>query len=546
MNMWARHTQITDAPEDFRFSAAHVGALMQTSDYLGANVGQEFDDSGVGMGVDRYRILSADPNKRQGIARRRGRGIMSYGLSPDAMSEEEWRASEYYRAGLPFDRTLSPLQHKERARQYDERQINKAQLSAYEPSPLEAIAGFGARMLGASASPETFLPVGGLALRGVLAARAAKAGWGVRSGAVAADMGGGAIEGAIGSALILPFVKAQRDYMGDPMSVAEMSMDIALSAFGGAVLSGVSGAVARNLNPDLWTSVYQKQRVVRGVAQAQQALREGELKYQNPVLDAMMQEGQELGQAWDEVYNNPIGEPDNPIVHITPENIEATIVERGQFKNLGHAEVKGSGYGLVKFIWKHGKKSNKPKHKQIRKEDVTNFPHIIREYEAQEVYITGKGGTQIKTQGRRWVFEREDGELLVYADNRFKEDGKRRVVTIHVLNDEERLKYQTSKKKDFPAASLRRDFSVSSQDTNQEPFSRPNGGRQDNRQDGASDDNLAQEEAFVEMELEDIRNNGGFTPEEAADLEAADADVARAEAVARGLEAGALCVARRG
>ena len=532
MSMWNQHSPFVEAPEDFDFGAAHLSRLMGTSDYLAANVGQGFDDSGAGVGIDRVKLYTADPNKRTGEATRRGRHI-TFGISPDALSEEEWTNSEHYREALPFDKTLSPLEHAERARQYDERRIQAAKINSYEPSALETIAGFGGQMLGASASPETFLPVGGGILRGALAARAAKSGWSARAGAVASDVGAGALEGLAGSAMALPFVAAQRDYMGDPMSHAEMAMDLALSAFGGAALSGIGGAVARKLNPDLWTSVYQKQRVVQGVARAQQAIREGDLEYRDPELDGLLDnaietaklrsEEIEAGDLFDRLSNNAMF-ADGQEVRFQPNERETYILTPD----------------MVRDVTRIGQKGYIPPYRQLQRKDLTALPEIVR---------TAKPENTQNNNLLHWVVQREDGERVLYQVRRQENGHTYKVDDIRVLDKVEYGKYGLStraKNKDFPAASSRRDFSVSSQDTNQEPFSRPNGGRQGVRQDGVSEDIIAQEERFVEIELDDMRNNGGFTPEEAAELEAADADVARAEAVARGLEAGALCVAKRG
>lgn len=547
MSMWSTHNPATEAPKDFNFSAAHLNALTGTGDYLGGNVAQGFDDSIAGVMIDQSSMFGADPDKELGAEIWRGRQYMGREISPDAISEEDWTHSPHYRENLAFDQRLSPLQHKERARQYDEREMRKIKLSSYEPSILETVAGFGAQMLGASASPETFMPVGGVALRGVIAARAAKAGWGARGGAVAADIGAGAVEGVVGSAIALPMIAGQRDYMGDAMSVAEMGMDLALSAFGGAVLSGLGGVAARKFNPDLWTSVYQKKRIVQGVAKAAQAMRKGEFDYRDPELDAMTAEKTALGKAYDEVYYNPLGDPDDPLVKITAEGIEATIIERGQFKDLTGVQVKGSGYGLVKFVFKHGEGGDKPVRKQIQKSDVTEFPNIIRYYDAQESqYKTSDGSYARNSSGRMWVIERDDGEWVLYADQKFKEDGKNRMVTMHVLDDEVRQHYTLSAPKKTPHSEPRQSFQDPVEATQQNAYYRKSAGEQDNRQDGASEDSLAQEAEFVEMELEAMREGGEFSTEEAESLAFADQEVARAEAIGRGLEAGALCVARRG
>lgn len=100
---------------------------------------------------------------------------------------------------------------------------------------------------------------------------------------------------------------------------------------------------------------------------------------------------------------------------------------RGGFKGRGDVTVRGSGWGLVKIAWKHGPMSGKDKGIQVRRDDIVRFPRIVRDYAPQ---TTADGQ-------RRWVVERDDGKRVLYADRAFAEDGKRRLVTVHVLRDPE-------------------------------------------------------------------------------------------------------------
>ncbi|WP_341914537.1 hypothetical protein [Ferrovibrio terrae] len=128
-----------------------------------------------------------------------------------------------------------------------------------------------------------------------------------------------------------------------------------------------------------------------------------------------------LRDAYGDVRDRPDGPSDDPLVLIKPEDIEGTIVSRGGFRELGGADVSGSGWGLVKFIWKHGEKSNKAAVKQVTEADVVNFPNVIREYEPS-----------VRGETREWIVPRGDGETLVYVDRKFVEDGQRRTVSIFV------------------------------------------------------------------------------------------------------------------
>ncbi len=134
-----------------------------------------------------------------------------------------------------------------------------------------------------------------------------------------------------------------------------------------------------------------------------------------------------LGRAYDQVRAEPAGPALDPLVRITPRDIEETVVARGGWQGLGDVEVEGAGWGLVKFIWRHGEASDKAPETQVRREDVLDFPRVAREFEP----IIERGeeaGTY-----RLWAVERQDGRQLVYVDRPF-EDG-RRVVSIRVSED---------------------------------------------------------------------------------------------------------------
>ena len=63
----------------------------------------------------------------------------------------------------------------------------------------------------------------------------------------------------------------------------------------------------------------------------------------------------------DEGYTRALarGPAVDPLVMIRPTTSEAVAVARGGWKGLGNVEVKGKGFRLVKFIWRHGEASTK-------------------------------------------------------------------------------------------------------------------------------------------------------------------------------------------
>lgn len=156
---------------------------------------------------------------------------------------------------------------------------------------------------------------------------------------------------------------------------------------------------------------------------------EGANLHKQQILDEMKrltQEKDALSRAYDEVKASPAGEPMEALAEIAPEDMEKVWVNRGGY--AGKNDVSGSGFGLVKFIFKHGKDEI-----PVEKADVVDFPRIVREYEP---ILTDKYGNN-----RTWSIKRADGTQIIYADRIFNEDGQRHLVTIHaVTKDQHKLK----------------------------------------------------------------------------------------------------------
>lgn len=108
--------------------------------------------------------------------------------------------------------------------------------------------------------------------------------------------------------------------------------------------------------------------------------------------------------------------------------------KNGQIKVQG-ASVKaahgsGSGYGMVKILWKHGEKSPKAgTSKQVTKADILRLPHVLRDIPPEIDNDATTGDPRQWT----WNIQRHDGEIVCYAINSFIQDQQRmHVVSIHV------------------------------------------------------------------------------------------------------------------
>lgn len=170
-------------------------------------------------------------------------------------------------------------------------------------------------------------------------------------------------------------------------------------------------------------------------------------------------ESKQISSAYDKVLNNPLGKSDDPLVTIKPEDMDGIVMERGEFYPYNGQSK--AGYGLVKFIWKHGEKSQSEF--PVMKADVMDFPRIVRKYEP----LTNNrfGDT------RHWIVKNEQGYQIIYAARKMQNKDFAEVVTIYVGEDNERNIWRGiySKEKDIAGKP-----SVHTKDTTQEPYYRTN------------------------------------------------------------------------
>jgi hypothetical protein len=137
-------------------------------------------------------------------------------------------------------------------------------------------------------------------------------------------------------------------------------------------------------------------------------------------------ESRQLLQAWDEVHGNPIGPADDPLVRLVPDDVDAVQVERGPATLTGDGlTVRAGGYGIVKFIWKHGPESSKDPAVQVTRADLAALPYIMREFEPEVKSVRG-------IDQLTWTVDRPDGQRVLYGTTRFVQDGEHHLVTVHV------------------------------------------------------------------------------------------------------------------
>ncbi|MDR3418698.1 MAG: hypothetical protein P4L83_21200 [Nevskia sp.] len=265
-------------------------------------------------------------------------------------------------------------------------------------------------------------------------------------------------------------------------------------------------------------------------------------------------EASAIGRAYDTVLAKPQGPENDPLVRITPDDIDGVLVARGGMKGVNDLEVKGA-YGLVKFIFRHGEGSAKEPAGQITREDLMAFPHVIRDLEpTREAAENG--------QGREWRVDLPgpDGtpRTVVFADRVMPDKGQEaRLVTAYVQ--------QTGKSGDGAPLSRRRAQAPGSAGGGFEPPTGYRRGPFDQQPQGqeppatgnigarpaASQKNpqvlAAQQAADAAMTRVQSEVAAGRLGEaDLAELRAAGDGVQQAEGLARAHEAAAACLAARG
>lgn len=210
-----------------------------TSAFFGASIEEGFWQTLAGQGFARGRVQRAE--------------LLAAEEDLAPLDEEGWRASPFFREGLPY-RPGSAAAQRERALIFDEVQARQRLLGAGADSFGRMVLGFTGGVIGAVPTPENFVPFAGPALAAAraqqvsrqvaaLAASIQAARQGGIGARVAAGAGMGAFDATMGGLIALPLVSASREDFGDDVTWAEMIQDLALGSVAGAVLGGGFGAI---------------------------------------------------------------------------------------------------------------------------------------------------------------------------------------------------------------------------------------------------------------------------------------------------------------
>jgi hypothetical protein len=254
-------------------------------------------------------------------------------------------------------------------------------------------------------------------------------------GRVAARAVAGASQGVAGQAALLPLGALQAATEHDDFTMGNALGELAFGGLMGGALHSAIGGLGdvigrRYARSEAGAAVASDPALGEALTRTSVAqMAEGRPVEVEPLVDTALAESHAVGQAYDQVRATPQGPANDPLVRITPEDIDGAIIERGGWKGIGDVTVQGSGWGLTKIIFRHGEGSTKDPAMQVTRDDLVAFPRVIRDFEPT---IAGSG-----TSGREWrvSLPGPTGDLrtVVFGDAPFDAtDGERRIVTAYV------------------------------------------------------------------------------------------------------------------
>lgn len=437
-------------PQDLLRSAMEY--TPDTGEYLKAQVKQGFDRTTTGRAMEEYAIMEAEKEEgtwdeayAQGQATQPFLGPFAGMTTPPAhtyaMTEDEWKNSEYYIPKARYRPDMTVTRARIMKENYDQRRyLESVAARGDEAATLGMKAlGFGATLIGSLPDPVNFIPFAS----------------GIKAATVTSGLARGAVEGAVGNAVVDMVVLPDLNSKGEDLGFADGLLDTLFGAVLGGALGGLGGWLGRRRRDALERALREgegreglprhesadilragldpesRRASVRGMEKALADEAAG-----RPVdVGGILNESDALARAYDAVKSDPLGgPPDEVLASITPEDIDTVLVHRGPAVELdGEIVVQGRklkaagqskrGFGLVKIIFGHGEKGNKtPEMPHVTKEDVVSLPYVLREWEP----AVRDGGMS------RWNIPRQDGNFLAIVVGKGQDGPNSRLVSMYV------------------------------------------------------------------------------------------------------------------
>lgn len=223
-----------ETPLQSPLSIARRPVLRETplGEELGARVRQGFEESFIGQAIEDALL----PEAPRALTSTQAEARSKVGKRVGYMSEESYKASPLFREGVEWDERMTPERAEALAEIVDKRNYRNSLIERSPGGVGRAVLGFGASLVGAAPDPVNYIPIFGPAARALAVARLGRIG-----GRVALGTG----EGAVGAALVSPYVAQNINRKGGDIGAADVAMDIALSAVLGGAFGAGAGVIDR-------------------------------------------------------------------------------------------------------------------------------------------------------------------------------------------------------------------------------------------------------------------------------------------------------------
>jgi hypothetical protein len=204
---------------------------------LDAHLGEGWYNLRASLGLVAAALPPASREHQEAMRRAMPRSVAT-GLdrAAPALAEDDWKASPWYRPGVPWDPAMTEARARAIAEEADDRTYRRWLIAQSPDSLWRGALGFGAELAVQFANPVNYVPVLGPATRAALAARL---------GVVAGRAAAATAENVALSAALAPVFYGGRAKLGDDTAFADVVLDLTLAGAFGAVLGAGHGLYAR-------------------------------------------------------------------------------------------------------------------------------------------------------------------------------------------------------------------------------------------------------------------------------------------------------------
>ncbi|GAB7024697.1 hypothetical protein [Salidesulfovibrio brasiliensis] len=275
MNLFSPKDRVARPEELERLEAERSPSWGES---LGANVSGAWDWFSLGRPLDALREQYAEM-QAYGDRDADGDGVRTWmdtaiNAEHAALTEEQWKESEFFRDGIEFDGGMNPVRAKILAEDYDKRRKRDELLS--RQTLAQKVVGFGVQMGVGFLDPVNYIPFVG---------QAAKLRMIGRFGTVGGRVLAGGLDAAVGNALTSPIIGEDLKRRGEKITFEDYAVDTLMGAGVGMLFGGAGGA---------WAKLRGEKRadVLNALALAADDVAEGRPVDVSPLLKGVVESGE--------------------------------------------------------------------------------------------------------------------------------------------------------------------------------------------------------------------------------------------------------------